>query len=223
MSIPLPFITQYECRNETLEVYASDRRGLVNYRFNNYGYRNDIDYETDATDVGVYIGSSITSGIGIDWSDSFVATSARSLGVPAYHFSQGCMAVDNQEILSMLTRLKQTAIRPRYWVIQFIDLNRRYSDGKLNQLVENQQENLDLFLHTFHDVQTVLENDVWVFTGSDSTACAIPEQISKHPRCLGWNIPFVDLSGVGSHPGVRWHKMISAGIVKKLSDQLKQS
>ena len=44
MSIPLPYADQYECRGETLEVYASDRRGQVSYQFNNYGYRNNIDY-----------------------------------------------------------------------------------------------------------------------------------------------------------------------------------
>lgn len=223
MSVPLPFVTQYECRNETLEVYASDRRGVVNYSFNNYGYRNNIDYESDAVDVGIYIGSSITSGIGVNWSDSFVVTSAQAMGVPAYHFSQGCMAVDNQEILSMLTRLKQTKIQPKYWVIQFIDLNRRYQDGRLIDLVNDPQQNLNLFLQTFDTVQTVLQKDIWVFTGSDSSKCAIPEQILNHPKCVGWNIPFVDLAGVGSHPGAKWHRMISAGIVKKLRDQLTQS
>ena len=103
MSIPLPFASQYECRNETLEVYASDRRGLINYSFNNYGYRNNIDYQEDAVDVGIYLGSSITSGIGVDWPDTFVATSSQALNVQGYHFSQGCVPVDNQETLRMLT------------------------------------------------------------------------------------------------------------------------
>lgn len=223
MSIPLPFITQYECRNETLEVYASDRRGLVDYSFNNYGYRNNIDYKDHAVDVGVYIGSSITSGIGVVWPETFVAMSSQALCVQGYHFSQGCVPVDNQEILSMLVKIKATNIQPRYWVVQFIDLNRRYQNGRLDKLVDDQQENVDLFCQTFRAVQTILQNDIWVFTGSDASRCAIPEEILNHPRCMGWNIPFVDQAGVGSHPGPKWHRMISAGIVKKLRDQLKQS
>jgi hypothetical protein len=219
MSIPLPFASQYECRNETLEVYASDRRGLVEYSFNNYGYRNNINYQPNATGVGMYLGSSITSGIGVNWQDAFATKSSTELNVECYHFSQGCVAVDNQESLRMLTQLKSSYIQPKYWVIQFIDLNRRYHDGQVTRS-ENQQENLDLFLETFHTIQTILQSDVWVFTGSDASQCPVPNYIIKHPGCVGWNVPFVDLAGVGAHPGKKWHKMIAAGIVNRLQKQL---
>ena len=43
MPLPLPFFSQYECQNETMGVYASDRRGIVEYKINNIGYRNDIE------------------------------------------------------------------------------------------------------------------------------------------------------------------------------------
>lgn len=221
MSIPLPFWTQYECRNETLEIYAADRRGHIVYAFNNYGYRNDIDYSADAQEVGLYLGSSIMSGIGLQWKDSFAAISANELAAECYQFSQGCMPVDNQESLRMLRDLKLSGIKPRYWVIQFIDLDRRFKDGQNNFQVD-QTENLELFLETFRAIQTILYKDIWIFLSADKSQCPVPEFVKHHDHCVGWNVPFIDYAGVGEHPGKKWHKMISAGIIKKLSDQFHQ-
>lgn len=221
MSIPLPFPSQYECRDETLEVYASDRRGLVDYSFNNLGYRNNIDYNESDPNVGVYLGSSITAGIGIRFEDSFAALSSKELQVNCYHFGQGCMPVDNQELLRMLELVKASDLRPKYYVIQFIDLDRRYdfNTGLVNR-VSTVDQNTDLFCQTFHKIETLLANDVWCFTGSDGSDCAIPDSIRRHPKCIGWNVPMVDLAGVNNHPGTKWHKIISAGIVRSIRKQL---
>jgi hypothetical protein len=127
MIIPLPFVDLYECRNETLEVFASDRRGQVKYQFNNYGYRNNIDYQMDQSDVAVFLGSSLISGIGIKWQESFPFLVSQKLDVPCYHYGQGCKETDNQEILRILEQTVSDKIFPKYIVIQFIDLDRRYN------------------------------------------------------------------------------------------------
>lgn len=221
MSIPLPFLSQYECRGETLEVYASDRRGLVDYSFNNLGYRNDIDYVESDPNVGVYVGSSITAGIGIKFEDSFAALSSKELLVNCYHFGQGCMPVDNQELLRMLKLVKASGLQPKYYVIQFIDLDRRYdwNTGSFFR-VNDVDQNFSLFQKTFNEIEQLLVNDVWCFTGSDGSDCALPESIKKHVKCVGWNFPMVDLAGVNTHPGIKWHKIISAGIVRSIRKQL---
>lgn len=217
MSIPLPYADQFECRNETLEVYASDRRGLVQYQFNNFGYRNNIDYEDTAQNVGVYIGSSITAGIGIDWPKAFASSSSHALGVNCYHFAQGCTGVDNREILRMLQGVKQSAINAKYYVIQFIQLNRQY-DSNTGQTTHchNHSENIDKFLTVFDQVQNLLTNDHWCFLGCDEQQHALPDSVTKHPRCVTWNPQFIDLAGVGGHPGEKWHKMINQAVVNKL-------
>jgi len=221
MSMPLPFFSQYECRLETMEVYASDRRGLVEYRFNNLGYRNNIDYDESDHNVGVYLGSSITAGIGLDFDFSFASISSQALQTKCYHFSQGCMPVDNQEILRMLNLIKLSDLRPRYYVIQFIDLDRRYDlNTGLFTSVTHSEQNIDLFQQTFEQVASLLANDAWCFTGSDSRDHNIPNSIRKHHRCIGWNVPMVDLAGVNTHPGPKWHKIISAGVVKSIAKQL---
>ena len=216
--LPLPFRDQYECRDETLEVYASDRRGIVEYRFNNLGYRNDIDYSTTETSAGVYIGSSITSAIGIAWEKSFARLSADSLGSKSYQFGQGCQAIDNQEILRLLREILKSDLKPRYVVLQFIDLDRRYDleTGKTIWLRTRDQKNIDLFNETFSAAEQYLIDLPWCFIGTDGMDHDVGQHIRRHPRCVAWNFPFIDLAGVGEHPGERWHRAISLGISKKL-------
>lgn len=218
MSLPLPFRDQYECRNETLEVYASDRRGLVEYQFNNLGYRNDIDYVDTESNAGVFLGSSITSGIGINWTKSFVKLVSQSFDVEPYHFSQGCTKVDNKEILNQISVLKNNNFLPKFWVIQFIDLDRRFdaTTGKTthsNNAIENVKNFVDIFLQ----IQLALADHTWCFFGCDSLSHNIPDHIRYHANCLAWNPTFIDRAGVGNHPGVKWHQMMSLGIQKKLT------
>lgn len=218
MSIPLPFLTQYECRNETLEVYASDRRGEISYSFNNYGYRNNIDYNETETNAGIYVGSSITSGIGIDWTSSFAWLSSEQLGVKCYHFSQGCMPVDNQEILRVLSTIKKhSSLTPNYFVIQFIGLDRRYNiDTGFVGYEQDATKNIALFQQIFVEIEDLLKNDTWCFIGSDGSNTVLPDSIKKHSKCAGWNYPMVDYAGVTNHPGKKWHLVMSKSIVNKL-------
>jgi hypothetical protein len=217
MTIPLPYFDQYACRNETMEVYASDRRGTVAYQFNNFGYRNDIDYTTQDTDIGVYIGSSITAGIGVDWNKSFAYLTSQGLQTRTYHFAQGCKEVDNHEILRMLEAVKQVDLDAKYFVLQFINLDRIYDPATgITVHSQDHEQNIKRFVQDFDCICKILENHRWCFIGCDAHQHQLPERIIKHPRCVSWNTQYIDLAGVGTHPGPRWHKMISMGLVKHL-------
>jgi hypothetical protein len=218
MSLPLPFNDQYECRNETLEVYASDRRGIVEYKFNNLGYRNNIDYDLNENNAGVYLGSSITSGIGISWQQTYVNLSSNFFGVLPYNFSQGCTKIDNTEILRQLSMLIALDFSAKYWVIQFIDFDRRF-DPRTGVTVscEDRDKNIDNFIKIFSTVESLLLGKNWTFIVCDRLSHDVPEYIRKqHVKCLSWNTKFIDFSGVGTHPGPKWHQMISLGLQKKL-------
>jgi hypothetical protein len=216
-SLPLPFRDQFECRNETLEVYGSDRRGKVNYQFNNLGYRNDIDYADSESDVGVYIGSSITAAIGLDWVQSYSKISSENLSARCYHFAQGCVAVDNAEILTMLKSVKFSKLKAKFYVIQFIGLDRRYDRNSGSTTYESDHSiNAFKFIEIFQKIKDLLRNDCWCFFGCDESDNIIGSKIRTDPRCVAWNFPYVDFSGVGQHPGQRWHQIIARGVEKKI-------
>jgi hypothetical protein len=220
MSFPLPFRDQYECRGETLEVYASDRRGLVEYKFNNLGYRNSIDYCVTESNAGVYLGSSITSGIGISWEKTFVKLSSDFLAVQPYHFSQGCTKIDNYELLQQVTTLIKSNFLPKYWVIQFIDLDRQFdkNTGICNSSLDT-AENIRKFIDIFSTIESLLCDKTWCFIGCDNLSHAIPDHIRHHDNCISWNPRFIDQAGVGTHPGTKWHQMISLGIQKSIKSK----
>jgi len=222
MSIPLPYADQFECRNETLEVYGSDRRGEIEYRFNNYGYRNIIDYRDNANNVGIYSGSSLTAGIGVDWNQTFSKLSSDKLNVSCYQFSQGCVMIDNQETLRMLKLILKTNIVPKYIVLQFIGLDRRYdpSTGKCIISTDSSAD-LDIFLKTFNECEQLLENQNWCFLGADGSDAKLPDYITKHINCAAWNPSFIDIANIDvRHPGNKWHSMVSYGIIKSLQKQI---
>jgi hypothetical protein len=221
MSLPLPFFSQYECRNETLEVFASDRRGIVEYKINNLGYRNNVDYSESDTDVGAYFGSSITTAIGVPMHNGFAYTSATNLNSKCYQFGQGCMMVDNQESLRLLKEVLSSNLNPRYFVIQFINLSRRYNyeNGRAT-MSDNADNDIKLFYQTFKEIEELLKNQVWCFIGTDNSGVDVGDYITKHAHCVKWNLKFIDLAGVGEHPGPKWHQMIAAGIVNNLQKQL---
>jgi len=217
MSLPLPFRDQYECRNETLEVYASDRRGLVEYKFNNLGYRNNFDYFLEESNAGVYLGSSITSGIGVSWEKSFVKLSSDLLAVQPYHFSQGCTMVDNYELLQQLTALIESDFRPKFWVIQFIDLDRRFdADTGICDSSLDTAKNINDFVDMFSTIEALLCDKTWCFIACDRMSHAIPDRIKHHSNCVAWNPRFIDQAGVGTHPGPKWHQMISLGVQRSI-------
>lgn len=221
MPLPLPFFSQYECRNETMEVFASDRRGIVEYKINNIGYRNEIDYVESDINVGAYFGSSITTAIGVPFQSGFAHASAIALNSKCYQFGQGCMMIDNQESLRLLKALLSCDLKPVYIVIQFINLNRRYNHITGRTTVsDSTHEDIELFRHTFEEIEKLLNNQVWCFIGTDNAGNDVGNHITQHPHCVSWNPKFIDLAGVGEHPGVKWHKMIATGIVNNLQKQL---
>ena len=217
MIIPLPFTDLYECRDETLEVFASDRRGQVKYQFNNYGYRNNINYQVGESDVAVFLGSSLASGIGVQWEDSFPYLVSEKLRTSCYHYSQGCKEIDNQETLRILKQTISDGVCPTYIVIQFIDLDRRY-DNITGTTVRDpdSEKNIQLFKKTFDSIAELLQNQNWCFFTCDNLSHEVPEYIKKHSRCVAWNLKYIDHCGVGDHPGNKWHKIISYGIAAKL-------
>lgn len=217
MTLPLPFADQYECRNESLEVYASDRRGTVEYKFNNLGYRNCIDYLPTAQHVGVFVGSSITAGIGLNWTKSFAALVGRDLQTPVYHFAQGCTPVDNNEIVRMLQQVIHSELAIDYVVVQFIDLDRNYNPltGQTDVSKDSKTAS-DSFRETFDLTCEILRNHQWCFIGCDRSQCALPDYIAQHPNLVAWNTPYIDKAGVGDHPGEKWHKMMAMAIGRYL-------
>tara|TARA_Y100001973_G_scaffold102608_2_gene168022 strand:- start:660 stop:1334 length:675 start_codon:yes stop_codon:yes gene_type:complete len=219
MEFPSSLYTQY-AGNYCTKI-GQDFRGVVKYNFNKNGFINDIDYDVKESKAICFFGSAITSGIGLPWQQSYSFQTAKLFGedYKSYNFSQGCMFVDNKEILNTVKQVKNMEnFKPFAYVIQFIGLDRIYHPSKeIGTLSIDSKKNIETFETLFDELQNLLKNDKWVFLGCDGADHKVSESITKHKNCLIWNPRFID-NLLRDLPGPKWHKMISLGVKNKITD-----
>ena len=206
--------------SKTVYKIGQDMRGIVPYKFNNCGFRADVDYSETENNAGCYFGHAFTSAVGIEWHNSYAAKSSNKLGVKAYNFSQGCVGVDNKEIIRTAIEVADNkTFKPKFFIIQFCDLPRRYNpkNGALT-FESNIEKNVHEFTKDFNHLEKTLNeaNIRWLFFGCDfGLFHPVSENIIKHKNCLIWNPAYFDKILYGM-PGEKWHHVMSYGIINKL-------
>ena len=219
MPFPESYYKQYV--NGYCTKIGQDSRGVLRYNFNNYGFINNLDYSIEEKNAICFFGSAITSAIGLPWEKSFGFQLAQMLGnkFVGYNFSQGCIFVDNQEIIETIKKIKTiNNFQPYAYIVQFIDLDREFNSKKeTGKLRTNAEENKKKFSMLFKELETLLQNERWIFFGCDSRDYKIPDTIKNHKNCLIWNPPFIDRM-LRDVPGEKWHRMMALGLNKKFQD-----
>jgi lysophospholipase L1-like esterase len=107
----LPIIT---ARTEIwIKRYDSDNSNLVDYKFNDYGYRASFDYEPLFNDKKIVcIGCSFTEGVGLDENETWPYLLSQQLGLPYLNLgvaggSQGYVV---WQIMNVLKNIQQDNI-----------------------------------------------------------------------------------------------------------------
>lgn len=212
--------------NEHISSYCKkigqDMRGIIKYNFNNYGFINNLDYDISEKNAICFFGSAITSSIGLPWELSFAYQLSQQLTskkFKAYNFSQGCMFVDNLEIINTVEFIKNMEnFKPAAYIIQFINIERRWHPEKKTGILNlNNKENLIFFIQLFKKLENILKNEKWIFFACDESSMEIPIDIKNHKNCLIWNPPMIDTL-LRDVPGHKFHKMISLGLQNKLKE-----
>ncbi len=75
--------------NSTTHKIGQDMRGILDYNWNNCGFRSDVDYDPNETKAGCFFGNAFTSAIGIEWKNAYASITADRLKLKCYNFSQG--------------------------------------------------------------------------------------------------------------------------------------
>lgn len=218
--IPKPLPSQYELRGEHMMCYASDQRNIVEYRFNELGYRNDIEYNIEDTiDKKVYawFGSSITNGHTIEVEKSFPQLVSKKMNAVCWNFSQGCFRTSNQILFEQVEALLETDALIDTFFIQFINLERQGS--KLETYYNfNKLENVKTFEKIFENFSTLLNGKKWYWLMMDKLQHEIPDWIINTKNKIIYNPKFADTTGIREHPGEKTHKGLAQLIVKKLNN-----
>ena len=107
MSFPKTYYDEYTSSYCTK--IGQDMRGIIKYNFNKQGFINNQDYDINEENAICFFGSAITSSIGLPWEQSFAYQVSKGLAskeFKSYNFSQGCMFVDNKEIINTVESIK---------------------------------------------------------------------------------------------------------------------
>ena len=207
--------------NSTTTKIGQDMRGILPYNWNNIGFRADTDYNESETEACCFFGNAFTSAVGIEWQNSYASLTAKKLGLKCYNFSQGCVPVDNIDIMNSVIKIsRMQKFKPKFYFIQFTDLTRVFNPKNQALTLESDVvKNVKRFVDNFKRLEEALADQKWFFIGCDgSTFHPLPEYITNHKNCLIWNPAFFDKILYGM-PGEKWHYAISYGIIKKFNHE----
>ena len=215
MAFPTTYYKEYI--NGSCKRIGQDYTGLIEYKFNEQGFRCDLDYQEQEQNAICFFGSAITTGVGHQWQYAYPKKSLENTNLKAYNFAQGCMGVDNSTILEHVELVKNMEnFKPLCYVVQFIGLERVFDKKTLAmKLSSDRDKNMQVFLDVFKKLETLLQNDKWMFFGCDAGNHDVPKEITNHEKCIIWNPRFID-SILMDQPGPKWHYMMSLGVRKKL-------
>lgn len=218
-SLPIPLPSQYDLRGEVMLCYASDQRNQVEYRFNDLGYRSDIEYSIEQSHtkkIYAWVGSSITNGHTIEVEKSFPRLVSAAEGAECWNFSQGCFRTSNQILLEQTEMLVNSGAAIDKFFIQFINLERQGS--KLDVYYNfDKSENIKKFEEIFLGFTEVLKGKSWYWMLMDTLVHEIPDWILNSSNKIAHNPRFIDTTGIKEHPGVKTHLGLSQLISKKIN------
>lgn len=216
--IPKPLPSQFELRGETMTCYASDNRGVVSYKFNESGYRSNIEYvisDTHNNKTFAWFGSSIVNGHSVDLDDSFAQIVSKNLNAVCWNFSQGCYRTSNEIIVSQVEQILNTDAKIDTFFIQFIDLHRR-ATGIDTYYELDLEANSKNFEDTFKKLQSLLAGKKWYWFMWDKYQHKLSNDIINEPHKIFINFPYQDLTGITGHFGTKTHTIVSKLILAKI-------
>jgi hypothetical protein len=111
---------QFKLRNTSVDVFGYDKTAEIQYSFNSQGFRGP---ELSDKPSIIVIGNSVSFGIGLDQTQTFVHMLAQHMHMPYFNASFGCWFHENHDHLHNLRLLRQRQ-QPDIFVIQINNLDR---------------------------------------------------------------------------------------------------
>ena len=226
---PQPYHSQFDLRGESFACYGSDFRGIVDYTFNNQGYRSEFDFDVDDTEpIIVCLGSSITTGHGLPVARSFPGLIAAKHQKKLWNLGQGCFRSSNQTMVDQVRFLTESGLNIDMLTVQFTHINRQGT--KSNSYLElNQEICIQNFVDNLRDMTEMLAGRQWCWMLMDYSGAEFPQYVTDHPNKLAIDPDIIDnisvadyehlaptttaLAALRAHPGPLWHLYTARDII----------
>ena len=204
----------YNRRSTIIKNFGYDDETEVEYRFNNLGYRSDIEFEIGKNPI-ILLGNTITFGLGVEIKHTFSNIIASHFKNPVYNFSWGCYAHTNNEQSELLKSILTTD-NPSLIIFQINNLN-RFRNNNIVSYNNTKELIISEYKKFYDEIFKLLKNKKHIFLHWDDE-----EHEVKLPNCLIKNKFLIDgiikkkkLGGVKSHK-IIGHKIVNEIKQKKL-------
>lgn len=207
---------QFDLANTATTKFGRDHRQQVLYKFNSLGWRSDIEYLPHERHW-VFIGNSVTFGMGLDQSLRFSDMLAMDLGFRAYNFSIAHLIHSNMQYMRIIDSVLALA-EPEHWVIQVNNLDRLELDGRWVHVTDHDtyaQQIQDQFWKFWRYINDRIPSDKLTLLYWDEIAWPwLPQEFLSR---VGRPIPVVDssCSEMSETFGVRTHRLIYTALRTK--------
>jgi hypothetical protein len=141
---------------QTVDKFGYDTISKVRYKFNNLGYRSDIEF-APTNDAIILLGNTLTFGVGLPIEKTFAGIIDNTVSNPVYNFAWGCYGHTNYEQLQLLKSILKV-ICPKFIILQINNLNRiRNPDNSVS--FDNPIDQIEKEYKKFRsELDTVLNN-----------------------------------------------------------------
>lgn len=180
----------------TVKNFGYDKTNVIQYHFNEYGFRNKYN---SGPSINV-IGNSVSFGIGVD--QSFGDVLSQKINLPCNNFSFGCYFHENHDYLTNLKKLIDRDCDDIF-IIQINNLD-RLRDGDTVVSGLDKITARDRFLDYFEQIDMMFNKRKLLLVYWDDQDFDLPQSIVKkiaiHNKChLDCSLDNKNTFGVRSH------------------------
>ena len=184
---------QLEQANKTINTYGKDKTGNIDYQFNSYGFRSNLEY-VRKPDI-LFAGGSISFGIGVDESHTYKSILSKSLGFSYWDISYAG-TYNNVTIYETIKSYQE--IYNDKIVIQWVSDSRTNSKYTVYDYVDDINNSFKKAIHIYIDKEKKNEIQKGFF-----------ELVSPI---------WIDYSANFTHPGIETHKGIAKYLQRKINE-----
>ena len=198
------------CRNKDLKNFGYDHETNIDYKFNNLGYRSNIEFEIGKEPI-IVLGNTLSFGLGLNIENTFAYKISKETQRPVYNLSWGCYGHTNNELLELLKSIILID-SPKLIIFQINNLNRYREVNNVVNFSNTKDLIISEYQKFYNEILLLLKDKNHIFLYWDNEDHKV-----KLPNCLIENQYFIDTSLKSKRVfGIKSHHLIYLKIMEDI-------
>jgi hypothetical protein len=174
-------------RNKNIKNFGYDHETNIDYKFNDLGYRSNIEFEIDKQPI-IVLGNTLSFGLGVAIEDTYAYKISTETQKPVYNLSWGSHRHTNYELLELLRSILLID-NPKLIIFQINNLNRYREVNNIVNFHNTKELIISEYQKFYNEISVLLKDKKHIFLYWDNENHEV-----QLPNCLIKNKYFVDTS-----------------------------